>query len=195
MERDMSEGPQIKIIGEHCGEFGVIVADPPWSYRNEGCRGTAANEYSTMGIQEIMELPVGDIAKVNSVLLLWATWPNLIEALDVVKAWGFSYVTGFPWLKLTAKPFGDLWGEVQGVPNYGVGFWMRGCTEPILIARRGDVSPKTGNFVGLISENFGHSRKPDNIYHFAEEMDGPYLEMFARRRRSGWSAMGNEITS
>lgn len=181
------------ISGDHREGFRVVIADPPWSYNNSGCRGTAANEYSTMSVGAICDLPVGDLCESDATLFLWATWPNLVEALDVVKAWGFEYVTGLPWIKLREKPFGDLWGEVVAPPQYGVGFWVRGCTEPLLIARRGKVSPVTGDFVGLISENFGHSRKPDNVHQLAERLEGPYLELFARRHRAGWSVFGNEI--
>lgn len=184
---------KMDIQGEHTSGFGVVLADPPWSYRNEGVEGSAAGQYATLSAEQLRALPVQDLAADNSVLLLWATWPNLTQAIDLISAWGYTYVTGFPWVKLTQEPYGDLWGEVQAKVQYGIGFWIRGCTEPILIARRGNVSPSTGDFSGLMSKNFGHSRKPDNLYHFAERMQGPYLELFARRRREGWSSFGNEL--
>ena len=76
------------------GQFGVIIADPPWSYERSGVQGAAALHYPTMTDEDIYNLPVADIARADAVLLLWATWPKLTEAMRVVTAWGFEYVTG-----------------------------------------------------------------------------------------------------
>lgn len=173
-------------------QFGVILADPPWNYANAGCRGAAENHYPTMSVDEICGLPIATLANENCVLLLWTTWPQLQEGLQVIKAWGFNYITGFPWVKITSKPSQTQWGDWKIEPQYGVGFWIRGCTEPLLIARRGKVSPPTDGLIGLLSENYRHSRKPENIYHYAETLPGPYLELFARRLRLGWNSWGNE---
>jgi N6-adenosine-specific RNA methylase IME4 len=124
--------------------------------------------------------------------LLWCTWPQLQEGIRVIAEWGFSYVTGFPWVKIIGQPQVDLWGQLTIRPTYGVGFWARGCTEMVLIGRRGQVSPPDLGWVGLLSPNYYHSRKPDNLYQYAESLPGPYLEMFARRARSGWDVYGNE---
>jgi N6-adenosine-specific RNA methylase IME4 len=70
---------------------------------------------------------------------------------------------------------------------------VRGCSEFVLIGRRGNVSPPAGDVVGLLSENFGHSRKPDSLHEYAELLPGPYLEMFARRPRAGWDVWGNQV--
>ncbi len=174
-------------------KFRVVIADPPWNYNNSGCRGAAENHYATMSIQAICDLPVSELVDENAALFLWTTWPQLREGLDVVKAWGFEYVTGLPWLKIVGYPSIDLWGDLVVKAQYGVGFWVRGCTEPLLIARRGNVSPASGDLVGLLSENLRHSRKPENIYHIAERLPGPYLEMFARRTRKGWDSWGNQM--
>lgn len=174
------------------GKYKVILADPPWAYGNNGCRGAAANEYSTMTVEDICALPIASLAADDSVLLEWCTWPQLQEGLQVMKAWGFDYVTGFPWVK--AKNIShDLWGELTFDVPYGVGFWARGCTEFVLIGKRGKPSPPKAGFIGLLSPNLSHSRKPDSIYHYAESLPGPYLELFARRRREGWDAFGNQV--
>lgn len=173
--------------------YGVILADPPWNYANAGCRGAAENEYPTMSLPAICELPVGDLAAPDAALFLWCTWPQLAEGLEVIKAWGFEYVTGLPWVKIVGIPSIDLWGDLKIKAQYGVGFWIRGCTEPLLIARRGKVAPKSGDLIGLLSENLRHSRKPENVYHIAERLPGPYLEMFARRPRAGWDRFGNQL--
>lgn len=173
--------------------YKVILADPPWSYSNSGTRGAALNEYQTMNIDDICALPVSTVAADDSVLLLWATNPLIPEALRVCKSWGFKFVTSFPWIKLTGTPQINFFGEWQYKPNYGVGFWVRGCSEHVFICKRGKASPPDFDYVGILSENFYHSRKPENIYEYAESMTGPYLEMFARRPRSGWSVFGNEV--
>ena len=173
--------------------YRVILADPPWSYNNSGTRGAAANVYPTMTDADILALPVGDMADDDAVLLMWATWPKLAEVcLPAVAAWGFQYVTAFPWVKVTSVSH-DLWGELRISVPYGVGFWARGTSEPLLIAKRGNPKPPPNGFIGLLSPNLGHSRKPDSVYEYAEAMPGPYLELFARRSRPGWDAWGNEI--
>lgn len=174
-------------------KYRVILADPPWSYNNSGTRGAAANHYPTMSIDDICALPVTRLAAPDCALFLWATWPLLPEAMRVIQSWGFEYVSGFPWIKIIGHPSVSLWGELEIKTQYGVGFWVRGASEPLLIARRGNVSPGNGQFVGLLSENLRHSRKPENIYHIIEKLDGPYLELFARRPRTGWTSFGNEI--
>lgn len=174
--------------------YRVILSDPPWAYRNAGCRGAAANEYSTMTIDDICALPVASLAADDCVLLLWGTWPQVPEAMRVITSWGFQYVTGFPWVKIT-EVSQTLWGDLTIKVPYGIGFWARGATEPLFIARRGNVAPPTEGFIGLLSPNLYHSRKPDDIYHYAESLPGPRLEMFARRVRHGWDSWGNEITS
>ena len=174
-------------------KYKVILADPPWEYNNAGCCGAAANEYSTMSLQQLCALQVGSVAADDSVLVMWATWPKLAEAcLPLIKAWGFDYVTGFPWVKATDVR-NDLFGGLQFKVPYGIGYWIRGCTEPILIARRGSPTRPPHGYIGLLSPNLFHSRKPDSIYQYCESMPGPYLEMFARRKRTGWAVFGNEV--
>lgn len=187
------------IHGEHKRGFKVIVADPPWEYRNSGTvkngefRGPAEVEYQTMSLEAIRRLPVMNVAGIDCVLYLWATLPNLTAALSVMTAWGFDYKSGFPWIKLADDPNIDLWGQLNLKPQFGIGFWIRGCSELVLIGTRGKPQLPDNPYIGLLSKNFGHSRKPDNIHEIAEQLPGPYLEMFARRQRDGWSVFGNQI--
>ena len=171
------------------GRFGVIVADPPWPYQkwSERNHGAAATHYDTLTIDTLCTLSVADLAGDNCILLLWGTWPKLPEAVLVMSAWGFEFVTGFPWIKMNKRD-----GGIQ----YGTGFWVRGCSEYVLIGRKGDVSPPSvEGYLGLMSPNLYHSHKPDSIYEIAEALPGPYLELFARRARSGWTSFGNDVAS
>jgi N6-adenosine-specific RNA methylase IME4 len=167
-------------------KFGVITADCPWPYQQFSDRkqGAAKAAYELMTMDELYNMPVRDYAANDSVLLLWGTWPKLPEALKVMAAWGFEYVTGFPWIKL----------DGNGVPVYGIGFWVRGCSEFVFIGRRGNVSPpRLEGFLGLMSPNLYHSRKPSSLHEYAETLPGPYLELFARRDRPGWHCFGNQF--
>ena len=175
------------------GPFGVIIADPPWRYGNKGVQGAAEKKYETMSISELRDMPVNNMAKTDAVLIMWATWPLLADAITLFDSWGFAYKTGLPWIKITSDPTPDLFGEVTLRPQYGTGFWVRGCSEPVLLGARGKAKTPSTDPVGLLSRNFGHSRKPDNIHELGESMDGPYLELFARRTRQGWTSWGNEL--
>ena len=104
------------------GQYSVIYADPPWRYSAKNVQGAAEKHYPTMGIDELCTLPVADLAAPDSVLFLWATFPQLPEALRLIKAWGFTYKSvAFVWLKKNRKSEGWF---------YGLGFWTRGNAEP-----------------------------------------------------------------
>ena len=140
-----------------------------------------------MTIDDIMALPGASWAADDAVLLLWATKPMLPRALEVIVAFGFTYKTiGFTWAKTTAA--GDRF-------PIGMGFWTRANREPCLLATRG--APKRTSAAVpelIISPRREHSRKPDEAYERIEVLvDGPYLEMFARHRRPGWDARGDEV--
>jgi N6-adenosine-specific RNA methylase IME4 len=175
--------------------YGVIVADPPWDLsgwsvgRNKG----PLKHYPVLDTPSICRLPVAQIIRPDAVLLLWTVWAKVPDALAVMEAWGFSYVAGFPWIKLTSEPRQMLDGEWEYRPSYGIGNWVRGCSEPLLIGRRGDIRAPYSPYLGLLSKRLEHSRKPEHIYDYAEPFPGPYLELFARRPRPGWDQYGNEV--
>ena len=115
----------------------MIYADPPWRYTQKGLQGAAEKHYPTMGIDEICALPVADLAAPNSVLFLWATFPQLPEALRLINAWGFTYKSvAFVWLKKNRKS--ESW-------FYGLGFWTRGNAEVCLLATRGHPKRQAAN--------------------------------------------------
>jgi site-specific DNA-methyltransferase (adenine-specific) len=181
-------------------KYKTILADPPWKYRNEKTGGTnmisgASAHYPVMSIDALKSLPISDIADDDAVLLLWVTWPQLPDGIELMTAWGFEYVTGFPWLKVKSVESTLFDGEQINLQRMGLGFWVRGVSELVCIGRRGNAKPPEQKFIGLIAPNIKHSRKPDDIYQLAESFPGPHVELFARRKRNGWHSFGNEIKS
>ena len=94
--------------------YSVIYADPPWAYKQQGGakgRGTAKAHYDTMQTAKICALPVKEIATEDALLFMWATFPNIKDALEVMEAWGFEYKTAaFVWVKTNAKSGSLFWG-------------------------------------------------------------------------------------
>lgn len=171
-------------------KYQIIYADPPWSYADQGCQGTMANHYNGMNIEAIKSLPVLSITDNNAILFLWATFPMLQEALDVIRAWGFNYKSiGFLWVKLNPNNFGAF---------YGLGRWTRGNTEPCLLATRGKPQRiSTDVFQLIMSPRQKHSQKPAEIRERIVRLMGdlPRIELFSRQRVLGWDCWGNEVES
>ena len=171
-------------------KYQIIYADPPWSYNDQGCRGTMANHYAGMKLEDIKALPIKDIASENSVLFLWATFPMIQEALETIQAWGFEYKTiGFLWVKLNPNSMGAF---------FGLGRWTRGNTEPCLLAVRGKPQRVSkGVFQLLMTPRQEHSKKPSEIRERVVRLMGdlPRIELFARQKVEGWDCWGNEVQS
>lgn len=171
-------------------KYQIVLADPPWSYTDQGCQGTMANHYQGMKIEDICNLPVKDITKDNAILFLWATYPMLPEALEVIKAWGFIYKSiGFQWIKLNKK---------NGKPFYGLGRWTRGNTECCLLATKGKPKRVSASVFQIIQTPIGkHSEKPQEARDKIIQLMGdlPRIELFARQKTEGWDVWGNEVES
>jgi N6-adenosine-specific RNA methylase IME4 len=174
-------------------KYGVIYADPPWSFRNWSVKGTGRNaisHYDCLDFPALAALPIADLAADNCALFLWATDPLLPRALELIKAWGFEYKTvGFYWAKLNtaAKHNADFFT--------GLGYWTRANPEQCLLATRGKPPRKAKNIRRLVVEKRReHSRKPDVIREHIERLvDGPYLELFARETKAGWDCWGDQV--
>ena len=168
-------------------KYGIIYADPPWKYAQKRLSGAAEHHYPTMSIEELCALPVASLAAEDSALFLWATFPQLPEALRLVNAWGFTYKTAaFVWLKLNKKSY--TW-------FYGLGFWTRGNAEICLLATRGHPKRKSaGIHQFIISPVEQHSKKPDIAREKIVALMGdiPRIELFARQETAGWDTWGNE---
>lgn len=175
------------------GQFGTILADPPWQFSNRTGKMAPEHQrllrYPTMTLEEIMELPVQMVAAPQSHLYLWVPNALLAEGLEVMRRWGFTYKTNIVWYK-TRKD--------GGPDGRGVGFYFRNVTELILFGIRGKMRTLDAGRrqVNLIPSNKReHSRKPDEQYGLIESCSpGPYLELFCRHPQPGWTAWGNEIS-
>lgn len=170
--------------------YDVLLIDPPtrfetWSPAGEGKSPQA--HYETMEWDELAAMPVGELARGDAFLVLWACWPTIRESIKLMGDWGFEYVTGGAWHKRTK----------HGKTAFGGGYIVRSACEPILIGKIG--SPKTATNVRNIldAEARGHSRKPDCQYEFCERLAPHavrFAELFARQRWSGkWDAWGKEV--
>lgn len=181
----------------NAGKYGCILADPPWRF--EAFSGpklptTAVDAYATMRAEDLAALPVAGLAAPDSVLVLWVTWPTLEHALNVMRAWGFDYKTcAFCWVKANARQI-ELFREDIS-PHMTMGYWTRSNSEVALLGTRGKPKRLAADVrQAIIEPGREHSRKPDSIHGRIERLvAGPYLELFARQRRLGWDAWGNEV--
>ena len=174
-------------------KYSIIYADPPWAYRTYSKKGqgrSAESHYPTMCIEDIKALPVGELAAKDCALFLWATFPQLPEALRLIHAWGFRYKTvAFVWLKRNRKS--PSW-------FYGMGYWTRSNAEICLLAKRGKPKRRSaGVHQFIISPVEEHSKKPDVTRDKIIELAGdlPRVELFARQKAPGWDVWGNEVDS
>jgi len=173
--------------------FGTIYADPPWRFTNR--TGKMAPEhkrlrrYPTMSLDEIAELPVARIAKPQSHLYLWVPNALVAEGLEVMRRWGFTYKSNLIWYKVRKD---------GGPDRRGVGFYFRNVTEMCLFGTRGtNVRTRTRGRTQpniILSQKTMHSRKPVEMYEIIEECSfGPFIELFSRTKREGWTMWGNQV--
>lgn len=169
--------------------YDFIMADPPWLYRNYSDRGQLKNataHYPCMGGSEIRDLPVMDLAAPDCALWLWATNPMLPEALETLRAWGFTFKTAGHWAKTTR----------HGKQAFGTGYILRCAGEPFLIGTRGEPAFASNIRSVVLGPLREHSRKPDEAYRAAERLCPKATwraDLFTRQIRPGWDAWGNEV--
>ncbi|WP_370635891.1 MT-A70 family methyltransferase [Paralcaligenes sp. KSB-10] len=173
------------------GGFSTVLADPPWRFTNR--TGKVAPEhhrlgrYGTMSLDEIKSLPISRVLAKNAHLYLWVPNALLPEGLDVMRAWGFRYVSNIVWAKRRKD---------GGPDGRGVGFYFRNVTELLLFGVRGSMrtlDPGRSQVNMIETRKREHSRKPDEQYELIEACSpGAYLEMFARYPQPGWASWGDE---
>lgn len=175
-------------------KYSIIYADPPWSYNAASSKGTsrgvAERYYPVMKSNDIGKLDVP--ARDDSVLFMWATYPHLPDALEVMRAWGFEFKTvAFTWVKIYPK---------SKNLSMGLGFWTRSNAEVVLLGTKGKKYPRrinAGVQQVIIEPKREHSRKPDCVRERIVQLMGdlPRIELFAREKTEGWDVWGNEVKS
>lgn len=164
-------------------KYKTILADPPWKTNQTGRNSnrSAEHHYDLMSLEHIKAMPVADLCEDNSHLYLWCPNGLIPEALEVINAWGFIFRSPIYWIK----------------PRLGLGNYIRNASETCLFATRGKAPVKfhaQPNWFFAAQQE--HSHKPEEQFAIIERLsDGPYLELFARRRQPGWDAWGNEVSS
>lgn len=177
-------------------KYGAILADPPWAYamRSEkGYEKSPEAHYETMSLADIKALPVDQLAGPSCYLFLWSTWPHLPQALEVMDAWNFTYVTGGSWLKRTKH-----WK-----PAFGTGYVLRSATEPYLIGKinRPEIASRSErnsidapDLIDALKAE--HSRKPPEMREMIDRLLPRqwFAELFAREPWQGHDVWGNETS-
>lgn len=189
--------------------YAVIVADPPVPFNTYTGpslptrrlrQASAASHYELMSWLAIHALGehIQAVAADDCALFLWVCNPHIPQMVKVLDSWGFTFKSvAFVWVKLNTKAF---------TPFSGLGYWTRSNTEQLWLATRGKVE-RLAKDVRQLQEVFEqpdptalhlprhrHSQKPERFQDEIERLvPGPYLELFARRRRPGWACIGNEL--
>lgn len=170
--------------------YAILYADPPWEYGNvqhagkgKPTTGGAAEHYPTMTLEEMKALDVKGACADDALLFMWTSSPHLPQAIELMPAWGFEYVTvAFAWDKQRVNP----------------GYYTMSQVELCLVGKRGRIPQPRGarNVRQFVSELRGeHSEKPEEVRRRIEEMFPTQrkLELFARKEAPGWDCWGNEV--
>lgn len=174
--------------------FQTILLDPPWPYDRKHGQGVANKQYDLMTWRDLHALRpfLHAVAAPDCAILLWTTAPLLMEITDCVRMWGFRYITkAFCWVKT----------QRDGTIFFGIGSYTASNTEDVWLLSNGtpkrqtaDVSQVVPTADGVVAPMGRHSKKPEDVQDRIERLfPGPYLEVFARRRRPGWACIGNEL--
>ena len=172
--------------------YSVIYADPAWTFKTYSSKGegrSASQHYKVSSLAEMKALRVEDIAEDNCALFMWATYPNLLEAIELGKAWGFNYKTvAFTWVKRNKK-----------ADSYfvGMGYYTRANAEICILFTRGKPLTRMSKSVRQVCDAriMRHSEKPGEIRERIVELFGdlPRIELFSREKVRGWDCWGNEV--
>jgi len=160
--------------------FRTVLADPPWDVQQKGARGAQAH-YELMSVAQVAAMPVGDLVAADAHCWLWVTNASLRAGYEVLEAWGFIPRSPLTWIK----------------PRLGLGNFLRNATEHLILGTRGDAPVRfRAQPTWMFAPLQDHSHKPEEQYAVIERVSqGPFLELFARRRQPGWAVWDNEIAS
>ena len=167
-------------------KYQIIYADPPWKYKENWGNGSNEHTYQTMNFEDICKLPIPEITEKEAHLYLWVTNPFMKQGLELCEKWGFEYKTLITWIK-TYK---------NGVPEMGMGYYFRSCTEHIIFGIKGKkkVLNKTTKNMFMAVNPKRHSEKPLETRKMIVNCSGdvPRIELFARQKIDGWDCWGLE---
>lgn len=166
--------------------FRVLCADPPWSFGDKlpGASRGAEKNYDVMAVEEICAFTLPPLEP-DAYLFMWRVASQVEEAYRVVRAWGFAPKSEIVWRKMTSG----------GKPWFGMGRHVRAAHETAIVAVRGRPRRLSASERSVFEATAGrHSEKPEAFYDIIERLaPGPYVELFARRQRAGWTCLGNEL--
>lgn len=184
-------------------KYKIILADPPWGYRDKSLnRGGAERYYNTMSQADMESMPIQDIADEDCVLFMWGTFPKMQECLNLITAWGFEFKTcAFVWVKTNKR---TKVNQLSFLPQdsfdsfWGMGNWTRSNAEFCLLAVKGKPKRLHADVHQIIYAPIDkHSKKPavtrDKIVRLLGDL--PRIELFARTVPEGWDVFGNEVES
>ena len=165
--------------------YRAVVADPPWRFDDRGSRVAPDNAkcgrgYKTMDLEEIMDIKFSPAD--DSMLFLWVPSALLVEGVvRVLESWGFVLKQTVVWVK----------------PVIGLGHYFRNAHEFVLVGTKGKAAKLVKDHSipsWFMAPRGKHSEKPELLQDMVERLiDGPYLELFARRKRKGWTCIGDEL--
>ncbi len=174
-------------------KYQIIYADPPWEYSSDpnskrGIWGLAHQQYQTVNLDDLKKLPIQQIADDNCILFMWATFPNLQQALDLIKAWGFEFKTvAFVWEKFDKTN--------NTTKKYGLGWYTRSNCEIVMLGRKGKFERQSAAVQQIVKSTISnHSQKPNEVRDRILKLCGdlPRIELFARTKVHGWDVWGND---
>jgi N6-adenosine-specific RNA methylase IME4 len=162
-------------------KFGCIYVDPPWKYQNQGTRASTDNHYKTMSVEDICQMPIGELAQDKCHLHLWTTNAFLFECPKIFEAWGFEFKSSFVWVK----------------PQMGIGNYWRNSHEIMLLGVRGGQTAISKSEMSWINSKRGaHSAKPRQVREMIQRLSpGPYLELFGRYPVEDWTVYGDQVAT
>jgi N6-adenosine-specific RNA methylase IME4 len=171
-------------------KYGLILADPPWRFFNYSVKGEAKNpvaHYDCIPTDDMLSLPVSQLAAPDCAMIMWATAPMLPDALRLLDAWGFKFKSAGAWAKQSTT--GAKWA-------FGPGYVFRSAAEFFIVGTIGKPKVMSRSVRNLIvAPTREHSRKPDDMHTMAESLyAGPRCELFARESRAGWETFGDQST-
>lgn len=187
--------------------YKTVAMDPPWKFlarsQKTGIGRSAERHYHCMDMADIKALPIHELLAPNASVLIWITDPMLFQGMDLLADWNLKFATvAYYWAKTT--------GEGSDKDAFGMGFWTRANPEQVwgafdtddeeedtqvIMFKKGNPKRRARNVRRLIVAPVReHSRKPDEFFERTERLlDGPYLELFSREDRPGWTTWGNEV--